>query len=402
MLIVAILLGLGCRLPAETGLDDVFQDPPPDIAAADPGQADTLQQLTVQNGIRIFGSYRVSLGLVAGWQDAPDFADLGAGFSGSPAVGITARLGFDARPDPGFRVTGTLEAEFPDPASFPASYTALSTPALTELFCDLTVADVLFVRAGRQVITWGAARLFPLDNLPSRVPVGFTTATEGYDGSGGIGVKIGIPIGVHSLSLLAQVRPGYLQDPTTPRFEEVGYGILGEVVLGRTEISLGGYFERYLRPRGVGIVRTSLWGIDLRAALIAAYAEGTGVLVSWIGNLFWEQPDTRFTIVAEYLYNAEAAQPRVYPAGHALACVAGFRDIGGSGVDVGLQWRQAFPDGSGSVTPGVVLRPMGHMTISIGLPVYYGAPSGQIAMLNEDPENRRTAMGLKLEITGEF
>jgi hypothetical protein len=394
-LVVAVFIGIGCRLPAQSAIDYVFQDPPPDSTAADSDQAEILQQLTTQSGIRLFGSYRVSLGAVAGWDDA-------AGFSGSPALAIAARLGFDARPDPAFRVTGTLEALFPDPSSFPASYSDLSAPSFAELFCDLTIADTLFVRAGRQVVSWGAARLFPLDNLPSRVPVGFQTTTEGYDDSAGIGVKIGIPIGVQSLALLAHVKPGYLQDPAAPRLDEVGYGILGEFVLGRTEISLGGYFERYLRPRCVGIVRTSLWGIDLRAALIAAWPGSSGVLMSWIGNLFWEQPDTRFTIVAEYLYNAEASQPRVYPAGHVLACVAGFRDIGGSGVDAGLQWRQAFPDGSGSVTPGVVLRPLGHVTLNVGLPVYYGDPGGQIAMLNEDPQKRRFAMGLKLDITGEF
>jgi hypothetical protein len=258
------------------------------------------------------------------------------------------------------------------------------------------------VRAGRQVVTWGAARLLPFDNLPSRVPVGYQTTTEAYDTSAGIGVKIGLPIGVQTLTLLAQMKPGYVQDPAAPRWDEIGFGVLGEVVIGGTELSLGGYFERYLRPRGIGIVRTSLWGLDLRAGLILAGAESAGVLVSWIGNLYWEEPDTRFTIVAEYLYNAESAQPRIYPAGHVLACVAGFRDIGGSGIDAGLQWRQAIPDGSGSVTAGLVLRPFGHVTVNLGLPMYYGNPAGQVAMLNEDPGNRRIAMGLKLEISGEF
>jgi hypothetical protein len=402
LLVVAFLVGLGSRLLAESNLDNAFQDPPPDAANAETAHVDPLEQFTVQSGIRFTGSYHVFIGIVAGWEDAPDFSSPGNGFSGSPAVGISANLGFDVRPDPSFRVTGTMGASFPDPASIPSSYANLSAPAISELFCDLTIADTLFIRTGKQIVTWGASRVFPFDNLPSRVPVGFQTATEEYDGSAGIGVKIGIPFGAHSLAVLAQMKHDYLKDPAAPSLSEGGYGILGELVLGRTELSLGGYYERYLRPRAMGILRTSLWGVDLRAALIVAYAEGSGALASWIGNIFWEQPDSRFSIIAEYLYNAEAGQPQVYPAGHALACIAGFRNIVGTGIDAGLQWQHAFLDGSGFVAPGIVFRPMGHVSVTFGLPVYYGVHDGEIAKLNLDPGKRRTAMGLKLEISGEF
>jgi hypothetical protein len=49
-------------------------------------------------------------------------------------------------------------------------FSQLAAPSFSELFCDYSVADVLFLRIGKQVVNWGASRFFAIDNLPARVP----------------------------------------------------------------------------------------------------------------------------------------------------------------------------------------------------------------------------------------
>jgi hypothetical protein len=155
-------------------------------------------------------------------------------------------------------------------------------------------------------------------------------------------------------------------------------------------------------------VKTSLFGIDLRAEAIVSYAKGSALLVSWIGNAYWEQPDVRFHIIAEIMHNAESGQPYVnetepgYQSSDAFACLAGFREVFGTKFDVGIEWKHVFIDNSGYIVPGVVYKPIDHMAITLGAPFYYGPVSGEIMNLSPDPEKRRTALGVKVDISGEF
>jgi hypothetical protein len=399
---IVLLAAFQCQqLPAQADLDDVFQSPDPDVTTTESDQADTVDSILSQPAFQVRGSYTATLGALAGWDNLPDFGNLATGFSISPVLGVSSSLTIDARPDSNFRVNATVDAAYPDPGPPPivADFTPIT---LRELFCDLSFAEIIFIRVGKQVVTWGASHLFPVGNLPSRIPVAFQSTSETYDSAAGVGVKASIPLGVHSLSFLAQIKDGYVQNATNPGLGEVGYGALCEFVLGKSEIALGGYYQQYLRPRTIAILKTSVWGIDASAEVILAFPNDQPPMVSGVTDLFWEQPDVRFSVLVEALYNAESSQADVYPQGPTIAIVAGFKDIARSKVDAGIQWEHDFLDNSGMVSAGIVYSPFAHVRVISGIPVYYGLQPGQIGSLNPDPVGRRTAIGVKLEIAGSF
>ncbi len=407
ILIAALVLALTlcCIQPlfSENGSEDsdqVFETVPEDTVVPETPPANPVERFTTQSGIRWTGSFEAYAGFLAGWADPA--------FSASPVAGMGSSLSFDARPAPYFRVWGTLSVSYAGSLGS-GDYSQLPVPSFSELFCDYSVADVLFLRIGKQVVNWGASRFFAIDNLPARVPTAaHLIPDEGFDNSAGIGLKVGVPIGVHNITALMQVKESYLQDPSRPRPGEVGYGLSGEVLLGNSELSVGGYYQQYLRPRALIMAKTSFFGIDAQAEAIVAYTKGPGVAVSWVGNLFWEQQDVRFRVAAEYIYNAESHQHYIddsqqgYPTGHAVACLAGFREIFGTKIDVGVQWEHAFLDNSGIVIPAVVFKPWEHVSFTLGFPVLYGPASGEIVTIDPDPEERRTSLGLRISISGSF
>ncbi len=406
-LAVVVVAGGLARLSA---LDEVLESPAEDVQApeAPEAEANPAERLTTHPGIRFSGGFDSYAGLLLGWLDRPNWANLGEGFSISPVVNLASTLSFDARPVSYFRVWGTLSVCYPGTPG-PADYSQLPVPSIAELFCDYSLYDVLFFRIGKQVINWGVARFFAIDNLPARVPTAVhQIPDETFDNSAGIGLKVNIPFGVHSLTTILQIKPSYLRTVSEPQPGEVGYGLSGELIFGNLELSVGGYYQQYLRPRALLAAKTSFFGIDLQAETILAYAEGPGVLASWVGSLFWEQRDVKFRIAAEYIYNAESGQPYLsdgepgYPPGPAVACLAGFREIFGAKIDVGVQWEHAFLDGSGMVVPAAVYKPFGRVFLAIGFPVFYGPSSGEVMNLNPDPEKRRTALGLRISFSSSF
>ena len=399
-LLISLALCSGFPLFSQSETDDpdqVFEAPAEDELVPETAPANPIDQFTTQSGIRLTGSFDAYAGLLSGWADL--------GFSTSPVASISSSLSLDARPVSYFRVLGTLNVGYPGALS---DYAQLAGPTIGELFCDYSVSDALFFRIGKQVINWGASRFFAIDNLPARVPTGFQIPLESFDGAAGIGLKVNIPFGVHSLTTFMQIKNGYLRPSSTPNLSEVGYGILGELLFGKTELSIGGYYQQYLRPRALLMAKTSFFGIDAQAETIIAYTEGPGIAASWVGSLFWEQQDVRFRISAEYIYNAETGQPYVsesqpgFPMGHAVACLAGFREVFGTKIDVGVRWEHAFLDNSGIVIPAVVFKPFGYVSITCGVPLVYGPAASEIMSINPDPEKRRTSLGLRISISGTF
>jgi hypothetical protein len=424
---------VACAQDGGDNPDSIFQAPPLDAQGQGAGQQGAAQQtppalidqLTTQTGIKLRGSFDSYAGFLLGWTQAPDPGNLGNGFSRSPALGLAWSVSFEARPSSSFRALATLTENYPDTAIHPVVYTDITPPTFSELFCDYTVSDTLFFRIGKQVINWGATRFFPFDNLPARTPAPSLPTSETFDNSAGIGFKVSIPFGLSSLSAIAQLKNGYFADPTAPHLEEVGVGLLGEWVIANTELSLGGYCQKYLPPRVLAISKTTILGMDARAGALVADRDGVRAAVSCFANAYWEQPDVRFHVLFEYIYNAEGAQPYTasayqagyssdsqqlygvgtepgYPSGHAVALLTGFKNVGGSNVDVGVQWEHLFSDNSGVLIPAVLFRPFEMVTLTLGLPLYYGGQTSDIMALNPDPVKRQVALGLKLDVSTSF
>lgn len=395
---------------ANLNLNNVFKKSTPvakekPSAPAASGGSNLLGLLTTQKGVQLSLSYDAFAGYALGWTQKPALSNLGAGFAKSPVFGISSSLSFDARPDPNFRIHGSMSWDFPAYAT-PYNYTSIPAPSIDEMFADYTVANTFFFRIGKQTINWGAGRFFPIGNLVARVPEKFAPyAPESFDNTAGVGVKVGVPIGPDNVTAIAQIKNGYIASPTSPHLGEVGYGLKNSILLGNTEITVGGYYQMYLAPRALAIVKRTIFGVDTRVEAVLAETP-SGVNLSYLANIFWQQSTLHLNIEAEYMYNAGAAQPYInssepgFPTGPAAAVLAGFKNIFGSKLDVGVKWEQSFLDDSGIVTPAVIYKPFGHVSITFATPMYYGPTNGAMQVINPDPLGRRLSFGVKVDVSG--
>jgi len=388
LLIPVFLLLLAFRVCGEGGDADVnslFDAPASDTVGV-VSTASAIDRFVREEGIRITGDFNVSGGYAYAWMDA----------SGSAYFSLTSNLGIEARPDSSLRFTANVASAFPT-----------WTPTVGEVFCDYTLLDTAFFRIGRFGTTWGNARIYSIDNLPGRVPVEVHPLNSTLD-SEGLSLKADVPFGSNSVSAIIMERNGYHKDPANPTPSELGYGLLADFVWGRTEFSLGGFYQAYLQPRVLITAKTSFFGVDLSGECVLAYVESTGLAPSWNAGIYWEQADVNLSAYGEYVYNADSAaaigtEPASgYPPGHSVALILGLKEIFGSKIKAGLQWQHAFADGSGFFAPGVSIEAVPHVVIILGVPMYYGPIDGYLAAVNPDPQKRRMAIALKVTVSGEF
>lgn len=376
-------------------------------APAKPAVPNLLNLVTTQQGIQFSLSYDAFAGYGVGWASYPTLGDFGSSMERSPIFGISSNLGFDARPDSSFRIHGSMYWDFPAYAT-PFNYTNVSTPAIWEMFADYTFLNTVFFRIGKQIINWGASRFFPIDDLPDLVPTSFQQFSPvSFDNTAGIGVKIGVPIGIDSLSLIAQIKNGYIANPAVPSVKEIGLGAMDDLQLGKTELSLGGYYQKYLTPTALAIFRRTIFGVDTRAEALFAQTPTGGVAISYLANIFWQSASpANFNIEAEYMHNAGPALAYIndsepgFPTGDALAVLAGFKNIFGWPVNIGVKWEHSFLDNSGLITPGVSYTPFSHISFTLAAPVYYGPSDGEMMLLNPDPLKRAASIGVKVDLSG--
>jgi hypothetical protein len=412
--ITAFLLLSAFRLCGEGGDADIngLFDAPASDAVGVVSTASAIDRFLKEDGIRITGSFNVSGGYAYAWAERPHyqeaFTDLKDGkwdgfakymlmdASGSAYFTLTSHIDIEARPHPSLRFKASMGSEFPT-----------WTPTVGEVFCDYTLADAVFFRIGRFGMTWGNARIYGIDNLPGRVPSGVHPPDSTLD-SDGLSLKADVPFGSHSVSAVIMERNGYHKDPANPAPSELGYGLLGDFVWGRTQFSLGGFYQAYLQPRVLIAAKTSFLGVDLSGECVLAYAENTGLAPSWNAGVYWEQADWNLSIYCEYLYNTDSeiaivtGPASICPPGHSVALILGLKEVFGSKLKAGLQWQHAFADGSGFLAPGVSIEAVPHIVISFGIPKYYGPIDGFLTAVNPDPQKRRTAIAVMVAVSEEF
>jgi hypothetical protein len=319
------------------------------------------------------------------------------GLVNAAAFSMSSALRLDARLDRTFRVFGSLKFKYPE---FEAR--------VDELFCDYVFLDRLFLRAGRQTITWGASRAFPYTNLPARLPDGFDVDGDGngdgIDDGDSIALKTTIPFGLSGLTVLVLARDGYFEDPDKPGFRELGYGGLLDLSFSGGEIVVGGFYQQDMRTRGYISAKTTLWDIDLYAEALGSesleFAVGGGVI--------WEGWESRLIITAEYLYNGETSELNIadrdspLPQGHTSVLRLGIKGVPFPRSKTGVEWKHNFSDRSGTVIPGFIFDAFPHLTLSLAVPLVYGPYTGYYVVENPDLRDRRLAVALLGTLSGSF
>jgi len=123
-----------------------------------------------------------------------------------------------------------------------------------ELFSDYTWNDSLFFRFGKHTIRWGTGYFFSPADVLNLTAVDAEDPTA--DREGPISLRTVYPFGVTGSA--------YFYAITNANAEPLDIAIAPKVefVLGPGELGLGGYYQRSLAPRLVGLYTASAWGVD--------------------------------------------------------------------------------------------------------------------------------------------
>ncbi|MCB9495672.1 MAG: hypothetical protein H6686_02170 [Fibrobacteria bacterium] len=193
--------------------------------------------------------------------------------------------------------TGTLDVRLPSGAR---ALTILEldhegTPdttswALREMFLDVSVADRVWLRAGKQVLQWGRGMLWtPTDlvNVEGRTLIDRPGAREGATG-----LKVQVPFGTRgSLSAFAPLRG-------VDAAESLMVAVRAEMVLGTGEFAVSSRFRRDV-PWALGFDGSAgLWGLDVQGGVLWLSGDPQPRAVLRQGAWHLEQDDTRAQVRA--------------------------------------------------------------------------------------------------------
>ena len=102
----------------------------------------------------------------------------------------------------------------------------------------------------------------------------------------------------------------------------------------------------------------------------------TGGMSYWqaMGHAFWESDDRAWSLMVEYEFDQRVRNDRGAYIGHRTGVAMRAPKVGGSTWRPAVRWEHAFQDDSGKVIPGISGTVAPSLSMSIGVPVVYGAP----------------------------
>lgn len=362
-----------------------------------------------------------------------DLVEIGGAFSLSADSAWTwdaANSGFnlaDAKHDTGYQLGGTLYVDvrpntdwrFFGKGRFSAAKDAEPTGKLTELFADVSIGDLVFLRAGKQTVRWGVGYFFSPADI---INIGRIDPEDPQaDREGPIALKAHVPRGSNNYYMHAIVDPA--TSPAT-----LAWAPKAEWVAGKTEWGLGAYVRHDRAPRGMVTFSSSLGKVSVFGEGVISYGSDKrfvqenvslplGVEVirkqselfahGTVGARFsYNDPDGRFSVswAGQYYYNGEGYSKDflrkhqtalaillatdelslfdLQNAGrHYVAVSLNWSKALGSRLSPGLFWLGNLEDGSGMVTTSMGLDLWPKISTSVGLTHTYGDPGSEYAAM---------------------
>ena len=208
--------------------DDLFGAQNSFVSAAGASTANPAADLLTSETVTLGGDFRLTADLELALNPEEDEDTFTSGL-----LDLKTRLFLDARPSRDFRtfVKGDVAYSTVNGVSL----------ALREVFADVSVADTVFVRAGKQTVNWGVGRFFSPANLINLE----TIDPEDPDAelSGPVAIKAQLPLGTDNAT-------GYLLLDDIETGDDIGLAGRYELLLEGYELTVGGLY-RSNRPWAV-------------------------------------------------------------------------------------------------------------------------------------------------------
>ena len=317
-------------------------------------QESVLDALEKPELLTVYGAIDSAIGLAVGWPVGPFHPEFLSSTNLLKGAKVANTLSFDARPDFSFRAHGSF---------YISSTDYLLT--ISELFFDYTIGNAIFLRGGKQSLSWGNARIFyeatdiVAGDLIYRIPMD------------SLSLKLYLPFGGSGFTALASTTKAWASGDLT------GPGLSGaiklDIALGRFEFAEAGTAQYDGTYAFSSTVKTSVAGIDLYAQGYGKYSGGNLSPLSCLAGASWDSSNPRIMVSAEFWHRGESGLSD----DNRLAIGAGWKFATPMPTKFALLWAHAFKDNSGVIMPAFIFDPIRHITITLSPLFSYGA-SGSV------------------------
>ena len=351
-------------------------------AASEPGAVDIDALTTAPTRVsgRVSANAGISLGFNE-WPGSDAAADRSIRDLIEPTAGYDMDLGLtvDSRPRPYLRFYTALSS------GLSATSLSFSTPSIDSAFVDYTAGDNLFLRAGTYGMGWGRARIFASPgNLVSRVSDGAALRASlplvGRAGSGRSAAS-------GSITAVAYTIPVWVADwgAGDPR----SLAVAGQLERSRGILSteLAAHYQYDEEPQGALTLTAALGTLTLSAeARYALDADAPGLpgadgnRATALASFFWESAARAWSFWGEYSYDADRRDATTGDDGvrsdgmHLVGLAMRAPGLRGGAWRPQLTWRHAVVDRSGQLILGSSGSIAPDLSLSVGIPLYYGRP----------------------------
>lgn len=379
LILIALTLWSGLAQAADLDFEQLFQDELLIEIGEAEGDLRPEEVLLTQEGLDLGGRYNLGINasrIYFGDGDSKDAFRLTLG----------GDLFLDARPDPRFRILGKadfsaqigLESGAQGEAAGPSC-----TFKLAELFSDFNYQNKIFFRVGKQRAKWGVGYFFSPADLISVGRIDPQDPQARLEGPAAL--KIHYPRGSDNYYLYLLLGPR--EQPGQPAVAPKA-----EFVLGRSELSLGAFYQKEKAPRAMATLSASAGGLSIFGEAVLSkgsdklFFEGLEFVKK--DGWFWHltggtsfnrsDPDGLFNFsgALQYYFDGEGTGlgDKIFRPldRHRLAAAAAWSQIYGSGFSASVFLESNLSDKSGMVNCTLSLPSSGSISPSVGVSFNYG------------------------------
>jgi len=409
-------------------IDSLFNNPEDILNESTEANTDTkapkeeigvIQDLIKKENFKFSTNANIFMGYSQGWDYLPWIQDNYEDpvFTDSALMGMSSKMTFDAQIGDNFRFLQSYTVAYPN-----------YEPGVSEFFADFDFNDLVYLRIGRQNLTWGISRYYPFTNLPARIPDNFgINNSDSLNDNDLFAVKMDIPIGIGGIQGLIYARNGYFSDPAYPSMNEIGWGSYYNLALKQADITIGGFYQKDMNLRGFTSISTTLFDkLELYSEWLVSYDQDNNDKLplpydAEIGDEQEEDPDSldfganigflinlfsdNLEISGEYYYNGEETE--LEPLGTQFPFFWGHNL--GAGISLKMfdnrlklfsYLKYNLSDNSGVIVPAISYDSFEFMQLTLAMPIIFGSVNGGYAQNNPDPYDRNFSFILTAKISG--
>jgi hypothetical protein len=375
-------------------INDAFSD-----VEEEPEQ--TIIESMGRSRVTLHASYNFFGGISPGWDELPWYNDEKK-FTYILGAKMEALLSLDFQLSQNLKVWNSFYFSIPPDSN--------SIFTLKEFYFDYDVNNFLFLRVGQYEVAWGISPFYPFTNLPARI------SEKSRSGDSYIG-KLDIPIGIGGLQILGMTRNGFMENPSSPQFNEIAFGTKYNLALQSADIDFGLYYFKEMPFRFFTSVKTTLGKTEMYVEGMASASTETLGEFYLSGNMGIVRDffDRKVTTAVEVFYNGEPdafwyrakediREAEVNPLFKGWNGAFSFIIRPGVlGMRMFSRLLYSYDINSLQLVPGISIKPVNLLTATLSVPMALGSrDEDSYYRHNEDVNNRPFSIVLGITINGSF